>query len=386
MNNTEFFAALDLLVAEKGISKKLLIEKIENALARGYRAEMQSKENAYGKNNADKKDKKDGKDNEFSAKINEETKEIKVYRKKAVVELVSNPQTEIALEDAKKISPLTEIGQTIDVEWDIDGFSRIGARQAKQIILQGINEAEKDLIAKEYENKLGEIITATVLKVDPQSGNASVDIKTSKPIMFLKSEQIPGEVYKVGQHIKVFIMEVNRPDANKNSSDTEKSAPKSPVVMLSRTHFGFVKRLFELEIPEIQNGTVVIKNISREAGSRTKIAVESRDENVDPVGACIGNRGVRIANILNELSGGRDDANVKTAGEKIDVIKYSESPEEYIAAALSPATVKSVTIDGEHSCRVIVDPTQLSLAIGKEGQNVRLAARLTGYKIDIKTM
>ena len=180
--------------------------------------------------------------------------------------------------------------------------------------------------------------------------------------MLLKGEQIPGEEFEVGEHIKVFVMEV-------------KNEIKGPIVTLSRTHFGLVKRLFELEVPEIQDGTVVIKGIAREAGSRTKMAVESRDENVDPVGACIGNRGGRISSILNELH-----------GEKIDIVKYSEQPEEYVLAALSPASVKSVAMDGERSCRVIVAPDQLSLAIGKEGQNARLAARLTGYKIDIKTV
>ena len=203
--------------------------------------------------------------------------------------------------------------------------------------------------------------TATVVKIDPQNGNVVVDTGTSEAVL-LKGEQIPGEEFEVGEHIKVFVMEV-------------KNEIKGPIVTLSRTHFGLVKRLFELEVPEIQDGTVVIKGIAREAGSRTKMAVESRDENVDPVGACIGNRGGRISSILNELH-----------GEKIDIVKYSEQPEEYVLAALSPASVKSVTMDGERSCRVIVAPDQLSLAIGKEGQNARLAARLTGYKIDIKTV
>jgi N utilization substance protein A len=213
---------------------------------------------------------------------------------------------------------------------------------------------------KEYSSKREEVVTATVIMVDPQRGNVVVETGTSQTVL-MKSEQIPGEKFEPGDHVKVFIMEV-------------KNETKGPIVTLSRTHFGLVKRLFELEIPEIQDATVIIKGISREAGSRTKIAVKSRDENVDPVGACIGKSGGRIANIINELR-----------GEKIDIIKYSEAPEEYVSAALSPATVKSVTVTGEHSCRVIVDNDQLSLAIGKEGQNARLAARLTGYKIDIKT-
>ena len=235
-------------------------------------------------------------------------------------------------------------------------FGRISAQTAKQVIVQGIREAERTMMIKEYESKREEVVTATVIKIDPVTENAVVDTGTSEAVL-LKSEQIPGEIYTVGQKLKVFIMEV-------------KNEVKGPIVTLSRTHFGLVKRLFEIEIPEIQDGTVVIKGISR-----TKIAVESRDENVDPVGACIGNRGTRIASILNELG-----------GEKIDIIKFSEDAEEYVAASLSPATVKSVTLDAERSCRVIVDPDQLSLAIGKEGQNARLAARLTGFKIDIKTV
>lgn len=217
------------------------------------------------------------------------------------------------------------------------------------------------MVIKEYESKREEVISATVLRIDPTNGNVIVDTGTSEAVL-LKGEQIPGEEFTVGQHIKVFVMEV-------------KNEIKGPIVTLSRTHPGLVKRLFELEVPEIQDGTVVIRGVSREAGSRTKISVESRDASVDPVGACIGNRGSRISEIIRELG-----------GEKIDVVRYSEKPEEYVSAALSPAEVKSVEMDGERSCKVIVAPDQLSLSIGKEGQNARLAARLTGYKIDIKTV
>jgi N utilization substance protein A len=350
--NTELFNALDMLEKERGISKEHMIEKIKAALLSAYKKE------------------KGGMDN-VNIVINEAKKDIKVYQQKTIVEVVENPETEITFEDAQKLSRKYVLGGTADVELKTKNFGRISAQAAKQVIIQGIREAERDMIAREYENKREEIVTATVVRVDPQNGNVVVDTGTSQAVL-LKTEQIPGEEFEVGDHVKVFIMEVNKPEPK---SATEKGSPRSPIVTLSRTHFGLVKRLFELEIPEIQNGTVVIKGISREAGSRTKIAVESRDENVDPVGACIGNRGGRIASILNELG-----------GEKIDVIKYSESPEEYVCAALSPATVKSVTLDGERSCRVIVEPDQLSLAIGKEGQNARLAARLTGYKIDIKTV
>ena len=229
------------------------------------------------------------------------------------------------------------------------------------MIIQGIREAERGMMIKEYEDKKGEIITAKVQRVDPITGNLSVDTGTSVATL-LRSEQIPGEFYQVGDFIKLYVIEVR------------KDTTKGPIVTLSRTHPGLVKRLFELEVPEIQDGTVIIHNITREAGSRTKIAVESRDENVDPVGACIGARGMRINNIVDELN-----------GEKIDIIKFSEEPSEYIMASLSPAEVTNVIVDDERSCRVYVNADQLSLAIGKEGQNARLAARLTGYKIDIKT-
>ena len=346
----DLFDALEELEKVRGISKELMIEKIKTALLSAYKKE------------------KDGMEN-LNVVINEEKKTIKVYQQKTIVETVENPEKEISLEEAQKLSRKNVIDGIVDVELKTKNFSRISAQAAKQVIIQAIREAERDRMAKEYENKREEIVTATVIKVDPQNGNVVVDTGTSQAVL-LKTEQIPGETFEVGSHIKVFIMEVNRADAK----PTGEKGARAPIVTLSRTHFGLVKRLFELEIPEIYSGTVIIKGISREAGSRTKIAVESRDPNVDPVGACIGNRSGRIVNILNELG-----------GEKIDIIKYSENPEEYISAALSPATVKSVTLDGERSCRVIVEANQLSLAIGKEGQNARLAARLTGYKIDIKT-
>jgi N utilization substance protein A len=339
--NTEFFNALDALEAERGISKAHMMEKIEAALTRAYQRE------------------KDGLEN-VKVVMDEVKKDIKVYQVKRIVEVVENFETEISLEDAKKINRKYAMGDLADVELKTKNFGRISALAAKQVIVQGIREAERNMAIKEYSSKREEVVTATVIKVDPQNGNVVVDTGTSQTVL-MKSEQIPGEKFEPGDHVKVFIMEV-------------KNETKGPIVTLSRTHFGLVKRLFELEIPEIQDATVIIKGISREAGSRTKIAVKSRDENVDPVGACIGKSGGRIANIINELR-----------GEKIDIIKYSEAPEEYVSAALSPATVKSVTVTGEHSCRVIVDNDQLSLAIGKEGQNARLAARLTGYKIDIKT-
>ena len=340
--NTEFFNALEALEKERGIPKEYMLERVEAALI-----------SAYKKDN--------GGNTNVRVVLDPVKKDVKVYQQKLIVEVVENPELEFSLEDAKKINRRWVLGGFAETEVKTKNFGRISAQTAKQVIVQGIREAERSMMIKEYESKREEVVTATVIKIDPVTENAVVDTGTSEAVL-LKSEQIPGENYTVGQKLKVFIMEV-------------KNEVKGPIVTLSRTHFGLVKRLFEIEIPEIQDGTVVIKGISREAGSRTKIAVESRDENVDPVGACIGNRGARIASILNEL-----------CGEKIDIIKFSEDAEEYVAASLSPATVKSVTLDGERSCRVIVDPDQLSLAIGKEGQNARLAARLTGYKIDIKTV
>ena len=340
--NTEFFNALDALEKERGIPKQYMLERVEAALISAYKKDNGGNDNVRIVLDADKKD-------------------VKVYQQKTIVEVVENPELEITVDDARKINRRYVLGGVAEIEVKTKNFGRISAQTAKQVIIQGIREAERSMMIKEYESKREEVVTATVVKVYPVDGNVRVHTGTSEAPL-LKSEQIPGEEFVAGQHVKVFIMEV-------------KNEVKGPLVTLSRTHFGLVKRLFEIEIPEIQDGTVVIKGISREAGSRTKIAVESRDPNVDPVGACIGNHGSRIAGILNELG-----------NEKIDVIKYSEIPEEYVQAALSPATVKSVTFDGERSCRVIVDPDQLSLAIGKEGQNARLAARLTGFKIDIKTV
>ena len=264
-----------------------------------------------------------------------------------------------SLEDAKALSKRNTLGKVIETELKTKNFRRLSAGAAKNVIIQGIREAERKAMQEAYENKREEIITATVSKIDPETGNAVIDTDTSTATL-LKSEQIPGEVLHVGDKIKVFVTEVSKES-------------RGPLVTLSRSHSGLVRRMFELEVPEIQDGIVIVKGVAREAGSRAKIAVMSRDEDVDAVGACIGNKGMRIAAVVDELK-----------GEKIDIIAYSETPEEYVKAALSPATVLSVTLDGERSCRVTVAPDQLSLAIGKEGQNARLAARLTGFKIDIK--
>ncbi len=339
--NSEFFDALELLEKEKGIPKEYMLERVEAALISAFKREMGGQSNVRVHIDAVKKD-------------------VKMYQQMNVVETVEDDTTEITLADAKKVSRRAVLGGVLEIEMKPKNFRRLSASTAKQVIIQGIREAERGMMIKEYEDKKEEIITAIVQTTDPETGNVTVDTGTSIATL-LKSEMIPGESFYDNDRIKVFVMEVRSKEQ------------RGPLVTLSRTHPGLVRRLFELEVPEIQDGTVIIKNITREAGSRTKMAVYSRDENVDPIGACIGNRGMRIAEIVDELN-----------GEKIDIIKYSEDMPEFIAAALSPATVREVTMDGEKSCRVIVDPDQLSLAIGKEGQNVRLAARLTGCKIDIK--
>ncbi len=338
--NAEFFDALDALEKTKGIPKEYMLERVEAALCSAYKRER-------------------GTDNVRVA-LNPEKKDIKVYSRQTVVEEVTNPLTEISLDDARKISKRYSVGDIVETEVKTKNFGRLSAQTAKQVIIQGIREAERTNIMKEYEKKREEVVPAVVTKLLEDTGDIVVDTGTSETVM-RHEEMIPGEHFEVGDRIKVFITEVRR------------EGQVGPIVTLSRTHPGMIKRLMELEIPEIQDGVVIIKGVAREAGSRTKVSVFSRDEAVDPVGACIGERGQRIAQIVDELG-----------GEKIDVVKFSEIPEEYIAAALSPAEVKNVEFDGERSAKVLVDSDQLSLAIGKEGQNARLAARLTGYKIDIK--
>ena len=338
--NKEFFAALELLEKEKGIPREYLIEKIEAALVSAYKKEY-------------------GNSTNVRVVIDPNKEDVKLYQQKEVVEVVEDPQTQISLEAAKVLSKRNTLGKIIETEVKPKNFRRLSAAAAKSVVIQGIREGERRAMQQAYESKREEIITATVSKLDPVNGNAVLETGTGYAVL-LKSEQIPGEQYTVGDKIKVFISEVNK-------------ETRGPLVTLSRSHSGLVRRMFELEIPEIADGVVLIKSVAREAGSRTKIAVMSREADVDPVGACIGNHGMRIASIVEELR-----------GEKIDIVKYSESPEEFVAAALSPATVNSVEMTGERACRVTVDADQLSLAIGKEGQNARLAARLTGMKIDIK--
>ena len=339
--NAEFFNALELLEKEKGIPQAYMLEKISAALLSAMKKE-------YGNSAL------------MRVNIDPVKEDVKVYQQKEVVEEVTNPQCQISLEDAKAISRRNTLGKMVETEIKTKNLRRLSAAAAKSVIIQGIREGERKAMQEAYESKREEIITATVSKVDSVTGNIVLETGTSHAVL-TKNEQIPGETFMVGDKIKVYVLEVNRES-------------RGPLVTLSRVHPGLVRRMFELEIPEIQDGIVLVKGVSREAGSRTKIAVWSRDEDVDAVGACIGNHGMRISAIVDELD-----------GEKIDIVKYSEVPEEYIAAALAPATVRAVEMTGERACKVIVDADQLSLAIGKEGQNARLAARLTGMKIDIKT-
>ena len=335
----DIFEALELLEKE-GIPKAYMIEKIEQALTSAFKKE-------YGPTAL------------MRVEMDPNKKKTKAYLQKEVVEVVEDPVCQISLEEARAISKKYQIGMMVEKEVKTDAFRRTSAAAAKSVIIQGIREGKRQAMQEAYENKKEELITVTVSKIDRENGDALLELDQGTNWL-TKAEQIPGEQLQVGQKIKVYLTEVNH-------------EAKGPVISLSRIHPKLVWRLFELEVPEIQDGIVIIRGVSREAGSRSKIAVYSRDADVDAVGACIGTRNMRIETIISELN-----------GEKIDIVKYSEAPEEYIAAALAPATVNSVTMVGERACRVTVDPDQLSLAIGREGQNVRLAARLTGYKIDIK--
>ncbi|ENK0840029.1 transcription termination/antitermination protein NusA [Clostridium botulinum] len=343
--NQEFVEALKEIVKEKGISADLLFTTIDDALV-----------TAYKKNYA----KQGGSTNNVKVIMNRENGEIKVYAQKKVVELVEEEIEEISLEDAKEIDPNYELEDIINIEVTPKKFGRIAAQAAKQVVIQRIKEEERRIVYNEYIEREEDILTGTVLRKD--KGNILINVGKSEAVLG-PNEQIPGEQFRFNEKIKLYVVEV-------------KNTTKGPQVLISRTHPGLVKRLFELEVPEIYNGVVEIKSIAREAGSRTKIAVYSNDEAVDPMGACVGPKGVRVQNIVNELK-----------NEKIDIIKWSKFPDELISNALSPAKVIDVTIVDEENkaARVVVDDSQLSLAIGKEGQNVRLAAKLTGWKIDIKS-
>ena len=344
--NAEFFEAIEAIEKEKGIPRTYMYDKIKQAMLAAFR-----------------KDNPECEDN-VSIDLDEEKYRIEMYVTKTVVDQVEDPSHEINLEAAKKISRRVKLGEELNIPVETKKFGRIAAQQAKQIITQGIREAERGIIYEEFTSKEHEILTGVVSHIEPRNGSVSIRISSNSEFteaMLSAGERIKGEELKEGDRIKVYVVEV-------------RNSTRGPQVLISRTHPGLVKRLFELEVPEIYDGTVEIKSIAREAGSRTKMAVWSSDPDVDPIGSCVGPKGGRVASIVNELG-----------GEKIDIVKYSEIPEEYIAAALSPSEVLSVTMleDGK-SCRVVVPDSQLSLAIGKEGQNARLAAKLTGCKIDIK--
>jgi len=345
MKCDEIFVALAMLEKERGIPQDFMMDKIIQALSTAYKKDHPGVENVY-------------------VEVNEAKKDLKMYVQKEVVEEVENPGAQISLEEAKARSARHEVGDIINFPVDTVEFGRIAAGNGKQVIIQGLREAETGMVYDEYNAKTHEILTGVVQRIDPRTGNASVRIGTgaeATDAVLAAGEQVKGEAIVEGQRIKVYLVDVRR-------------LSRGPQVVISRTHPGLVKRLFELEVPEIYDGVVEIRSIAREAGSRTKMAVWSNDPNVDPIGACVGQHGARVNNIVNELR-----------GEKIDIIKYSEKPEEYIAAALAPADVTEVWMADEgKACRVIVPDDQLSLAIGKEGQNARLAARLVGYKIDIK--
>lgn len=344
--NADFFTAIADIEKEKGIPREYMHDKITQALLAAF-----------------KKDNPAAADN-VVVQLDEAKGKIDMYVQKTVVEEVEEPAISILLEEAKKYARHPALGDVVNVPVETKKFGRIAAQAAKQVIIQGIREAERGMIYEEFTSKEHEILTGVVSRIDPRSGNISIKIQSNSEYtdaMLSANERIKSEILVEGDRIKVYVVEVRK-------------STRGPQVLISRTHPGLVKRLFELEVPEIFDGMVEIRSIAREAGSRTKMAVWSNDPEVDPIGACVGPKGGRVANIVDELG-----------GEKIDIIKYSEDAAIYISAALAPADVISVDVlPEEKNCRVVVPDGQLSLAIGKEGQNARLAAKLTGYKIDIR--
>lgn len=338
--NFEVIQALEELERERGVSKEILLEALEAALVSAFKRHYGSTQNVR-------------------VDLDGDAGTVRVFAKKTVVEAVTDPKTEITLDEARAISPSYNLGDIVEAEVTPAEFGRIAAQTAKQVVVQRIREAERDIIYEEYINRQGDIITGRIQRIEGR--NVMVDLGRAEAIL-PQSEQMPTEQYEPGQRIKMYIVDVRR-------------TTKGPVITVSRTHPGLIKRLLELEVPEVYDGVVEIKAIAREAGTRSKVAVYSHDENVDPVGACVGHRGVRIQSIVSELR-----------GEKIDVIEWSENPAIFVANSLSPAKVLAVSINQEYKiARVIVPNSQLSLAIGREGQNARLAARITGWKIDIKS-
>ena len=343
----EIFSALRDLEKAKGIPVDYMVERLKQALANAYRKDREDHRDVPGEN--------------VVVGLSEEG--LTMHQIKTVVDDLWDVALEIHIDAARKYNPDLQVGDTVAIPIDIQKFGRIAAQTAKQVVIQGIREAERGMVYESYSSKAQELLTGTVLRIDP-TGDIFVRVgqgNDQQDAVLRVSEQIPGEKYEPDDLIRVYVLEVHR-------------ANRGPLVHVSRTHPNLVRRLFELETPEIAEGQVEVRNIAREAGSRSKMAVRATMEGIDPVGACVGPRGGRVGAVVDEL-----------CGEKIDIVVWSEDPCEYVKAALSPADVVSVTlVPGQKACRVIVPDDQLSLAIGKEGQNARLAARLTGYKIDIK--
>ena len=342
MINKDFFLALEDLEREKGISQDAFIETLEGALVFAYKKNF-------------------GESSGISVKLNPERNTIKVYSTKTVVSEILDYDREITLEDAKKLKKTAKVGDVLSEEITPKEFGRIAAQTAKQVVMQRLREAERDVAATEFSEKESEVLTCVIRRIE--SGNVFVDIgKGQIEGILMPGDQIDGEKYEINDKLKVFVKKV-------------RNSPKGLQIVVSRTSAGLVKRLFEIEVPEIRQGLVEIKSIARDAGQRTKIAVYTEESGLDAVGSCVGSKGMRVNAIVAELG-----------GEKIDIVPWCEDPLEFIARALSPAKVILVeALDEEKTARVVVPADKLSLAIGREGQNARLAARLTGWKIDVKS-
>ena len=339
--SSELFESLELIEEEKGISRDIILDALENALISAYRKHF-------------------GAAQDVSVIFDEETGGIRIIAHKTVVDVVEDKETQISLEDAQKIDGIYKVGDVAEFEVTPSSFGRIAAQTARQVVFQRMHEAERERMVNEYSDRENDIASAVVRRIERR--NVMLEIENAESVL-MPNEQVRADNYKIGERYKVFVVEV---------ADSVKGVH----LVVSRSHPGLVRRLLELEVPEISQGIIEIKALSREAGSRSKISVHSTKENVDPVGTCIGPKGMRVQEVIKEHR-----------GEKIDIIKYSDDPAEYVSNALSPADVISIEVDEDnHICRVKVPASQLSLAIGKEGQNVRLAARLTGWKIDLSSI
>ncbi len=340
--NADFISAIYAVGKEKGIDPDFLFQAIEEALVTGYKKDTGTTQNVR-------------------VDMNKESGEIHVYAQRTVVEGEPEDASQMTLEEAQAIDPRYEIDDIVEVEVTPKNFGRIAAQNAKQVVLQRIREAERGQVYERFSSRAQDIVNGVIQRMENR--NVYIELGKNVEAVLSVNEQIPGEIYQAHERIKTYIIEVKKNDK------------KGPQIMVSRTHPGLLKRLFEIEVPEIHDGIVEIKSVAREPGNRSKISVYTADENVDPVGACVGQKGMRVQTIVNELR-----------GEKIDIVKYSDDPAQYVANALSPAKVLETNVNEEEKiCRVVVPNNQLSLAIGKEGQNARLAAKLTGWKIDIKS-